>query len=146
MVLNMANKKMTKKENFMALADLIQGIEVTNKEELQAFINNELELLNKKRSRKGGVTKTQKENMALKKRILATITELNEPMSPTDILTVSEFEEYSNQKISALLNQLVKEGTLTKAKDGSRTVFSIEEEPTEEIEEETNRMLVVDEE
>lgn len=142
----MANKKMTKKENFMALADLIQGIEVTNKEELQAFINNELELLNKKRSKKGGVTKTQKENMALKKRILATITELNEPMSPTDILMVSEFEEYSNQKISALLNQLVKEGTLTKAKDGSRTVFSIEEEPTEEIEEETSRMLVVDEE
>lgn len=131
----MANKKMTKKENFMALADLIQGIEVTNKEELQAFISNELELLDKKRSRKGGVTKTQKENMALKKRILATITELNKPMSPTDILTVSEFEEYSNQKISALLNQLVKEGTLTKAKDGSRTVFSIEEEPTEEIEE-----------
>lgn len=135
MVLNMANKKMTKKENFMALADLIQGIEVTNKEELQAFISNELELLDKKRSRKGGATKTQKENMALKKRILATITELNKPMSPTDILTVSEFEEYSNQKISALLNQLVKEGTLTKAKDGSRTVFSIEEEPTEEIEE-----------
>ena len=106
----MAEKKLTKKELFGRLLEIN---EVAHNEDLTNFINHEIELLNKKAT-KTGTTKTQKENEDIK-----TITDLQK--------NNEELAEYSNQKLSALLKQLVETKQVVKTTDKKKSYFSIAE-------------------
>lgn len=125
MVLTMT-KKMTKKEMFAVIAETIETMEVENKAEMLNFIDHEIELLNKK-SGKSGQTKTQKENELLKEQLLSAFAEMEKPV------TISEFQEkcaepvaqLSNQKLSALLNQLVKAEKMVKTIEKKKSHFSL---------------------
>lgn len=125
MVLTMT-KKLTKREMFEVIAKTIEVMEVENKPEMLNFIEHEIELLNKKSS-KSGQTKTQKENEILKEQLLSAFAEMKEPV------TISEFQELSkspvaqltNQKLSALLNQLVKAGKMVKTVEKKKSHFSL---------------------
>ena len=98
----MENKKMTKREYFGALLEIVQG-----NEDLTNFINHELELLDRKNS-KSTMTKTQTENEGIKKVIVNALTEIGSPVTITELQkSWVDLENYSNQKISALLKQLV---------------------------------------
>lgn len=117
----MENKKLTKRDYFNEL----KGI-VADKAELVAFIDHELELLDKKAS-KSSQTKTQKENEGIKDLILEGLKELNRPSTITDLQSVETLKEFSNQKLSALVKQLVESGSVTKSTDKKKSYFAIAE-------------------
>ena len=119
-------KKITKREMFAMVSTVVEKAEVENKAEMLKFIEHEIELLEKKSS-KSGQSKTQKENEILKDEILAELKEINKPVTVSDFQAVTRFAppEFSNQKISALLNQLVKENRVHKEVIKKKSYFSV---------------------
>ena len=120
----MENKKMTKKETINLLIDVLMG----NKEveDVQMFIDfliHERELLERKSSN-SGQTKTQKENEILKEKIVETLKELNKFSTITEIQeSNTELVNLSNQKISALLKQLVDSNVIEKVIEKKKAYF-----------------------
>jgi DNA-binding transcriptional ArsR family regulator len=112
----MAN--VTKKEKFAKIANLL-----ADHEDIVEFCNHEIDLLSRKRSTTKP-TKTQRENEGIKERILATLTE--EPMTIGEINAAME-TEYSPQKMSALLKQLVDTKKVIKDTIGKVPYFSLAE-------------------
>ena len=103
----MANK-ITKKEMFTMIK-----AQVKDNAEMVAFIDHEIELLDKKASNKKA-TKTQEANIGIKSTILA-ILEGGKSMTVTEMQGASaELGELSNQKVSALVRQLVEAGKVVK--------------------------------
>lgn len=111
-------KKLTKKEKYGMVLDYIKENEM-----LVEFITNEMELLSKKSSRTAP-TKTQVENEKIKEKIVATLVELNKYATITEIQEANvELAELSNQKISALLKQLVDTKIVEKMIDKKKAYF-----------------------
>lgn len=118
----MENKKMTKRDYFKALLEI--GAVASNSE-LVDFINHELELLDRKSS-KSTLNKTQVENQGTKQVILSVLEEIAKEMTITDIQGASEeLKDLSNQKMSALLKQLVDENLVERIVDKKKTYFKI---------------------
>jgi ABC-type nitrate/sulfonate/bicarbonate transport system substrate-binding protein len=120
-VLFMANK-ITKREMFEA----IKAVEaVANDEAMVAFIDHEIELLDKKSANKKP-SKTQEANEAIKAVVLDTLG--TEPITVSELLKANEaFADMSNQKMSALLRQLVEAGKVVKSTDKKKSLFAIAE-------------------
>lgn len=122
-------KKMTKKEMFAMVIEVVNGVEVENREEMLNFLNHEVELLNKKSS-KSGETKTQKENKVLMEQLKEALAEMTTPV------TISEFQEkstheiatLSNQKLSALLKKLVESHEVVKTSEKKKSYFALARE------------------
>ena len=113
----MANK-ITKKEMFTMIK-----AQVKDNAEMVAFIDHEIELLDKKASNKKA-TKTQEANIGIKATILAVL-EGAKPMTVTEMQGASaELGELSNQKVSALVRQLVEAGKVVKTIDKKVSRFS----------------------
>ena len=111
-------KKITKREKFEMLMTIA---EVKENPILSEFIERELELLSKKNSAEKKPTAQQEENEAIKETILENL---------TSRMTISEMQksipdlaEYSNQKISALMRQLILEGLVKKVEDKRKSYF-----------------------
>lgn len=119
-------KKMTKKEMFTMIMEVVANSTVENKAEMESFITHEIELLEKKSS-KSGQSKTQKKNEILKEEILAELGKLEEGVTVSEFQAVTRFAppEFTNQKISALLNQLEKAGKVKKEVVKKKSYFSI---------------------
>lgn len=119
-------KKMTKKEMFAMVMEVVANSTVENKAEMESFIAHEIELLEKKSS-KSGQSKTQKENEILKEEIFEELSKLEERVTVSEFQAVTRFAppEFSNQKISALLNQLEKVGKVKKEVIKKKSYFSI---------------------
>lgn len=114
----MANK-ITKKEMFTMIK-----AQVKDNAEMVAFIDHEIELLDKKASNKKA-TKTQEANVGIKSTILAVL-EGAKPMTVTEMQGASaELGELSNQKVSALVRQLVEAGKVVKTIDKKVSRFSL---------------------
>ena len=114
------NKKLTKKDYFKELKGIVAEIGRTD---LVDFIDHEVELLTKKGS-KSTPTKTQIENELVKEKILATLVELNKFVTITELQDANvELANYSNQKISALLKQLVETEAVSRAVDKKKAYF-----------------------
>lgn len=115
-------KKMTKKEMFESL----KGYVVDNAE-MVAFIDHEIELLNRKAS-KSSQTKTQKENEGIMENILVALEKVGRPVTITELQNENEdMAQYSNQKLSALLKKLNESGKVSKVTDKKKSYFSIAE-------------------
>ncbi len=124
-------KKMTKKEWFAVLAQVVEGSEMENKEGALAFISHEVELLEKK-SAKSGQTKTQKENEEILVKILVALEEVGKAVTITELQAASaEMAQYSNQKLSALLKKLVEGGEVVKTTEKKKSYFAVAETETE---------------
>lgn len=126
----MANEKKTLKQYY---AEVVEVLEKQGKTELVDFINGRVELLDKKSANKK-MTETQSKN-AEEKEIIYRIFVANPALVLTvsDLLKTKEFAEkdYSNQKMSALVNQMVDSGELKKEKVKGRTYFSLNTETVE---------------
>lgn len=122
----MTNKKMTKRDCFNGLLGVIENHKdsIENYEEFKAFIEREIELLNKKRSN-SKPTKTQIENEKIKKKILEVLTDVNEVMTISELMTADGLENYSNQKLSVLCHQLVNEHKVVNTKVKKISYFKI---------------------
>lgn len=115
----MANKT-TKREVINAM--LAEEVIIAN-DTYKAYLEHELELLDKKAANKKP-SKTQEENVEIKAEIVSVLSEekatVSELMTKSDIL-----KGLSNQKISALLRQLVEEGKAVKTIDKKKSYFTI---------------------
>lgn len=117
-------KKVTKKEMFGRLIELAQENERTD---LVEFCEREIDLLNKKASA-SGQSKTQAENEKIKVVIAEELTRIARAVTISELLKESEeLGQYSNQKLSALLKQMVESGTVTKIVDKKKSLFTIAE-------------------
>ena len=127
--------KVTKRERFSQLMEIVKASNVENSAELVAFIEHEVELLTKKNSRSGKPTKTQVENETIKAQIISVLERVGKPMTVTQLLAESEFTGLSNQKISALLTQLRKSGEVVRTIEKKVAFYSLpdEVEDTEEM-------------
>lgn len=118
----MANKK-TKKDLFLEVREVVAG-----NEELVAFVDHELELLNKKTSTKN--TKVNEEQVALMEKIVNALNEIGRSVTITDLQKENaEMAEYSNQKLSAMLKKLVDNKQVTKIVDKKKSYFTTAETP-----------------
>lgn len=112
--------KMTKAQMF-ALIKEVEGVK--ENDAMVAFIDHELELLAKKSANKKP-TKTQEENEVIKTEILGVLT--NEGMTVTEIQGKSDtLGGLSNQRVSALLRQLVDAEKVVKVVDKKKSYFSL---------------------
>ena len=102
-------KKLTKKEMFAILKDLVELCAEENKDEMLDFINHEVELLNRKSS--NGSSKKKNLNEVLMDELEVALAEFSTPITITDFMNSSSHEiaKFSNQKLSALMKKLVEE-------------------------------------
>ena len=114
-------KKITKRERFESLLNMA---EVQADPGMVEFINHELELLTKKNSSEKKPTAQQVANEAIKQAIVDgmerdhfyTITELQK--------SIPECAELSNQRVSALVRQMVADGAVIRTEDKRKAYFS----------------------
>lgn len=130
----MANNKMTQKDYFNAIIALAKE---NNRQDIVDFAESRIEALNKKSSSKKP-TKTQEENVALKSAIKDVLASASTGMTISEVIKASDaLAGLSNQKVSALMIQLVKEGSVEKYVDKKRSLFSlVGEVEADEVEEE----------
>ena len=113
-------KRITKRDYFNELKGL-----VANRQDLVDFINHELELLDKKSSTKTP-TKTQVENESLKNVIVEVLTNATQPLTINETTHANDkLVGLSNQKISALLIQLIGANLVVRTSDKKKAYFSI---------------------
>ena len=113
-------KKITKREMF---AMMMEKYNFT--EEERAFIEHEIELLDKKKSGERKPTATQIANEGLKETIIAVLTGA-EPMTISDIIKAHEdLHELSTPKVSALVTQLVKAEKVVRIEEKRKAYFTI---------------------
>ena len=133
MVIIMAEKRVTKKENFEAIRGLLVEM---GREDLAEVMAHEIELVSKKRA---GQTKAQKANEGLVEVVYDILANAEEAMTATEILNVAKDNGVegiaSNQKVSALLkmlgNRVVKE---VKGKKSTFRVATEDEMAAAEVE------------
>ena len=121
-------KKITKKEMFAQVIAMAQGKEVSvSADEIVAFAEHEIELLNKKAGTKSKKeTANDAENARLMEVIVETLTGSEKAMTVSELMTANaDLGELSNQKISALMKKLVDGGRVHKSTDKRKSVFSI---------------------
>ena len=95
-----------------------------------AYLENELALLDKKASNKKA-TKTQEENVGIKATILEVLATIGRG-TVTDIQNGNaELSALSNQKVSALVRQLVESGKVIKTVEKKKSIFSLVESEVE---------------
>ena len=115
-------KKITKKEMFKMVVELATK---NGRNDIVEFANHEIELLENKANRTT-LTATQKENENIKVTILKELSRIATPVTITDLQAQSEvLKDFSNQKISALLKQLVDNKQVVKVTDKKKSYFSI---------------------
>lgn len=110
----METKKTTKREFFGELRTIVE-----DRPELVAFIDHELELIDKKASsRKVTLTKTQKENQVLIEDLYNELKALDRPVQIKEIIAQSEkFAQFSSSKVSALMTKLKNEGRVVRTEE-----------------------------
>ena len=116
----MANK-VTKKEVINAM---LANEVISANSTWVAYLENELALIEKKAANKKS-TKTQEENKGIKSVILDTLALIGSG-TITDIQNAnSDLAKLSNQKVSALVRQLMETGEVVKTTDKKKSIFSL---------------------
>lgn len=128
----MANTKMTKRDYFNTLSEIVKNTNPTNSADILAFINHEIELLDKKNSYKSSnPTKSQLANEGLKAILLEVMAEVDKPATITELqradtrLAFDENGSISNQRLSALLRQMIDSGTVVRTTEKKKAYFSL---------------------
>ena len=120
-----SSAKLTKAQKFAMIANIP---EVANNPVLAEFIAHEVELLTKKNSADKKPTAQQEANATIKADILA-VMEAN----PNQLFTVSELlkkvpnlpDTMTNQRMSALVRQMVEAGSVKRTEDKRKAFFSL---------------------
>ena len=120
-------RKVTKKERFEMIKEIVLNAGLDNEAEMIEFLDNEINLLNKKRA-SGAKTATQKENEVLVEKLYAVLAEIGRPVTVSELQKENEdFGAMSNQKVSALMKKLKDAGRVNKVDDKKKAYFSIAE-------------------
>lgn len=107
-------KKLTKKDFYAMLTEIVEATEVEMKEDLLTFIDKEVNLIDAKAEKaKARAAEKKAEGDALRDAVQAVLTE--EYQTINDIASQVEGEEITKAKITARLTSLVKNGLAEKA-------------------------------
>lgn len=133
----MANNKITKKDNFATVRAIVENSNVENKADILAFIDHEVELLDKK-SGKSKATPTQAANAVTLNIIKEVLSGLDKPATITELLTDARLQSYTettkdgdkviamtNQKLSSLVKKLVDAGEVVRTEEKKKAYFSL---------------------
>lgn len=116
-------KKITKRDNFNKLLTIREVAEDT---QLVEFINHELELLDRKSaSHSTAKTANQKANEEIKTKIVDALVQLGKSTISELQAGSEEMAEYSNQKLSALLKQLVDSKQVVRTMEKKKAYFEV---------------------
>ena len=124
----MANTKMTKKEWFAVIREMVENSEREDKAEMLVFIDHEVELLSKKRTSTN--SKKDKENEELCIQLEKALAEIGRPVTITEFMkeSTAEVATLSNQKLSALLKKCIEvRHTVVKTVDKKKSYFAFAE-------------------
>ena len=111
-------KKITKKEMFAQIMS-----HLTDESEIN-FIKHEIELLENKASQTRKPTQNQSENIAFKSEIVEFLNKGGK-FSISDLQnSIDSLKELSNQRVSAILKQLVDSGEVVKTYEKRKAFFS----------------------
>ena len=122
------NKKLT---NVVALEMVLAMKEVQANQELVAkleLMKAQFEKKNKSGVRADGtkiLTAEQKKNEGIKEQLIEVLARCEEPQQIKDLMRMEEFSGYSNQKLSALLKQLVSAEKVERVEDKKVAKFKI---------------------
>ena len=118
-------KKVTKKEMFGRLIEIVEGANVEDVDAIVEFLNHEIELVSKKRA---GQTKVQKANEGLVEVVFGAIAEADKAITVTELFEIVKNDEIkSAQKVSALVKKLVDAGRVVRTEEKGRAYFTIAE-------------------
>ena len=118
----MANKKMTKRDYYNSLLKIEA---VKSDSNLVDFINHEIELLNKKNSADKKPTAQQMANEGIRKEILDNMVE-GKQYTITDIIKeIPACADLTNQRVSALMRQLIEDKMVVRTEDKRKAYFSL---------------------
>ena len=118
-------KKVTKKEMFGRLIDIVREANVEDVDAVVDFLNHEIELVSKKRN---GQTKTQKANEGLVEVVYNAIAEADKAVTVTELFEIVKNDEIkSAQKVSALVKKLKDAGRVERVEEGKRAFFKVAE-------------------
>ena len=121
----MTEKKMTKKDWFVAIREVVVKSAMESREDAVAFIDHEIELLETSAARKTP-TKTQKENLVVMEEIKNALLEVAKPVTITELMASSEaLRAYSSQKISALIKLMKDKGEIIRTEEKKKAYFSL---------------------
>lgn len=122
----MTTKKMTKKDYFNILRNAYPT-SAADYDSVMAFIDHELELLDRKNSAIRKPTAKQAANESVKALILDHM-EVGKRYTITDMLKEFPFEEeFTNQRVSALVRQLLLENKVIREEEKGKAYFSVGE-------------------
>ena len=117
----MAEKKITKRESFTEIKGLLEEL---GKDRLVKVMEHELELLAKKNSAEKKPTAVQIANEGIKNTIYELLFVKKIAMTVSEMQKVNaELADVSNQKISALLRQLIADGKVERIEDKRKAYF-----------------------
>lgn len=106
---------MTKREMYTMTINILAETSAPEKDELIAGLQHEIELLDKKNSSSRKPTKTQLENDGFKASIVAHLSLADSPKTIKELQAeISDLADLTNQRITHMLTDLVKAGTLVK--------------------------------
>ena len=118
-------KKVTKKEMFGRLIEIVEGANVEDVDAIVKFLNHEIELVSKKRN---GQTKTQKANEGLIEVIYNAIAEAGKAVTVTELFGMTKSDEITSaQKVSALVKKLVDAKRIAREEIKNKAYFTIAE-------------------
>ena len=116
-------KKMTKKDMFGRLIDIVNAADVEDASAVVDFLNHEIELVSKKRS---GMTKTQKENEVLVEVVYEAIENAGKPVTATEVYEMVKSDKLASaQKVSALITKLKNAGRVERVAEGRKALFKV---------------------
>lgn len=106
---------MTKREMYTMTINILNETNAPEKDELIAGLQHEIELLDKKSSASRKPTKTQVENDGFKAEIVAYLVSADTSKTIKDLQSeIESLASLTNQRITHMLTDLVKGGTLVK--------------------------------
>lgn len=122
----MAEKKITKR---MVVEMMLADEHIVGNEQFKAYLENELELLKKKAENKKA-TKNQEANVEIKADILEVMAHMA-PSTATEIMNAVKsvdtvkYVTLTNQRVSALLRQLIEDNKVVKSVDKKVSKFAL---------------------
>ena len=119
---------MTKKEMFAEIRNI-----VADNEEMVAFIDHEIELLERKSNSPKKPTKTQIENDGFKAEIVAYLTEVDAPKTIKELQAeIPSISGLTNQRITHMLTDLRKDGKVARTYVKKVAYFALGSEESED--------------
>lgn len=109
----MANSKMTKKDWFAVIREMVDAVDREDKAEMLAFIDHEVELLSKKKSSTNSKKDKEMEELCIK--VELALAEFDKPV------TITEFMKESTHEVATLSNQKLT-SIFKKCKDERHTI------------------------